>query len=66
MQRWEYMYCSLVHTRTRGEKIGGEGVGRIQQNEAILNALGAEGWEVVGFSAPGANYREVILKRSRD
>ena len=49
MTRWEYQYIRAPHTNTKDAKIGGEKVEHVPQVEAILNALGAEGWEVVGY-----------------
>ena len=49
MSRWEYLYIRTPHTRTKTEKLGGEKVEHVYQVEAILNALGADGWEVVGY-----------------
>lgn len=69
MQRWEYMAVVLPHDRSREEKVAGEEVERIPQIEAILNAWGAEGWEVVGFQTPprsgtgGVGWPRLILKR---
>lgn len=48
MQRWEYQVVVLPHTRTRDEKVGGEKVKHIYQQEASLNEYGSQGWEVVG------------------
>ena len=63
------MAVMLPHDRQRGEKVAGEKVERIPQIEAILNAWGAEGWEVVGFAqnprygSAEATYPRLILKR---
>jgi hypothetical protein len=69
MQRWEYMAVHLPHDRSRGEKVAGENVERIPQVEAILNAWGAEGWEVVNFAVVarsgtgGVGTPRLMLKR---
>lgn len=59
--RWEYMVLNVAHTRESGVRIGGEGASRMIQNERILNALGAEGWELVGVMASA--YGMLFLKR---
>jgi hypothetical protein len=43
-RRWEYLVLRLRHDRQRAEEIGGERVYRVDQDEAILNALGAQGF----------------------
>lgn len=70
MKRWEYMAVMLPHDREREAKVGGEKVQHVPQIERILNAWGAEGWEVVGFaqnprSGMGSDvtYPRLILKR---
>ena len=64
-QRWEYLVVRLPHDRQRGETIAGEQAFRVPQDEAILNALGAEGWEAVTASWPGEGaVLQVLLKRS--
>ncbi len=60
MQKWEYLDLTLEHTRKRSDKIGGEKVDQIYQNEAALNALGEEGSELVGFTPI-----EFVLKRPK-
>lgn len=50
MNHWEYMYLSLPHGRTTAGQIAGEAAERVLQVETILNALGAEGWEVVAMT----------------
>lgn len=58
MPHWEYLHLSLAHNRERGARIAGEQVGHFEQVEAILNALGAEGWEVIAYHY---HLRHVIL-----
>ena len=50
MQKWEYMFIGLPHSRTESGKVAGEKVERIPQIEAVLNELGKQGWEIVGHS----------------
>jgi hypothetical protein len=59
--RWEYMVLGVEHTRKSDLQIGGEKVSRIGQNERILNALGAEGWELIGVMLSA--YGMLFLKR---
>lgn len=67
---WEYMFVILPHDRTVETKVGGEKVLRVPQIETILDGLGAEGWEVVGFAMAahsgmgGVGQPRVILKRA--
>jgi len=48
MQQWEYRCIVANHTWTNYVQIGGEGAEVVYQTETIMNALGAEGWELVG------------------
>ena len=62
--RWEYLVLRLPHDRQLAEEIGGERAYRVIQDEAILNALGAEGWEVVAAAWPAEQaVLQVVLKR---
>lgn len=68
MAKWEYQYIELPHTRTREAKIAGEVARHVPQTEAILNALGADGWEVVSVFriAPGSGTKDAptfLLRR---
>ena len=51
-RRWEYLVLRLPHGRQRAEEIGGGRAYRVVQDEAILNELGAEGWEAVAAAWP--------------
>jgi hypothetical protein len=65
-QRWEYLVLRLPHDRQRADEIGGERAYRVDQDEAILNALGVEGWEVVAAAWPAEQaVLQVVLKRPR-
>jgi hypothetical protein len=56
----------LPHDRQRAEQIAGELAYHVDQDEAILNALGAEGWEVVAAAWPAEQaVLQVVLKRPR-
>jgi hypothetical protein len=63
VQKWEYLQLSLPHSREKSDKIAGEQAGHVVQIEAILNELGNQGWEVVGYSATGSHY--FTLKRPK-
>ena len=63
-QRWEYLVLRLPHDRQRGDQVAGERVYHVEQDERILNALGAEGWEAVGLApSPTTQDLAVLLKR---
>jgi hypothetical protein len=65
-QRWEYLAVRLPHDRQRSETIAGVQAFRVPQDEAILNALGDEGWEAVAATWPGEGaVLQVLLKRPR-
>ena len=69
MQRWEYRVVYLPHRRSEEEKIAGEKVQTVVQQQAILNEYGQDGWEVVGFhstlsgTATGSFHSLCVLKR---
>lgn len=64
MRQWEYLVLRLPHDRQRAEEVGGERAYHVDQDEAILNALGAEGWEVVAAAWPAERaVLQVVLKR---
>lgn len=68
MKRWEYLYLELPHGRTERSKVAGEAVDRIPQIEEILDAYGADGWEVVssthwGTAAGVGKQPRFLLKR---
>jgi hypothetical protein len=48
MRQWEYRCVVANHTWTENIEIGGERAQIVYQIEAIMNALGEEGWELVG------------------
>lgn len=63
---WEYLVLRLPHDRQRAEQIAGERAYRVDQDGAILNALGAEKWEVVATTWPAEQaVLQVVLKRPR-
>jgi hypothetical protein len=63
-RRWEYLVLRLPHDRQRGERVAEEQVYHVEQDERILNALGAEGWEAVAAApAPTTHDLAVLLKR---
>ena len=61
--QWEYMVLNVDHQRAEKVRIAGESASRVPQNERILNALGAEGWELVSAVAWACG--ELWLKRRR-
>ena len=69
MQRWEYRVVYLSHRRTEEEKIAGEKVQTVVQQQPILNEYGQDGWELVGFhstlsgTASGSFQSLCVLKR---
>ena len=64
-RRWEYLVLRLPHDRQRGARVAGEQVYHVEQDERILNALGAEGWEAVSAApSPTSHDLTVVLKRT--
>lgn len=64
MTRWEYKFIVCRHTRATSYKAGGESVESIYQIEAILNAFGAEGWEVAAMTHVGGDApARLVLKK---
>ena len=63
MQKWEYMCIKASHSRTKDTKMGGEKASHIPQIDAIMNALGDEGWELVGVQDLGiaSSYHGAVL-----
>jgi hypothetical protein len=68
LARWEYQVVFLPYTKLRDSQAAGEKVKHMYQIEAVLNELGAQGWEVVGYGDsyawdghPGGSF---TLKRS--
>lgn len=49
MDKWEHLCVHAPHTAASdGGKTAGHATARVRQVEDIMNALGAEGWELVG------------------
>ena len=63
-QQWEYLVLRLPHDRQRGEQVAGEQVYHVEQDERILSALGAEGWEAVSaYPSPRTHDLAALRKR---
>ncbi len=71
MQKWEYLCLEAPHALTKDDRVAGEKVRHVPKIEAILNALGEEGWELVAvrdelLSENQRNYGVVLFcKRPR-
>ena len=65
MQEWEYRCLVLAHNRTQQVMIGGQTVQREYSIELVLNVLGHDGWEAVGFSPKTCEIVTVLLKRPK-
>ena len=63
MDRWEYMYVSLRHDRKRADRVADLKVEHVEQIEAILNAWGKQGWEVVNYGDWTGMGAMFLLKR---
>lgn len=61
MSRWEYRTIQVDWRPKTTTTVGGHAVDRFDAVEAVMNDLGAEGWEAVGIEA-GSSWR-VLLKR---
>lgn len=69
MQKWEYMCIQAPHTRAASTKVAGENAVRVPQVEAIMNALGDEGWELVcewNYAVSGKAGPTLLFKRPRE
>lgn len=47
MLKWEYLCLEAPHSTAKDDRVAGEKVRHVQKIETIMNALGAEGWELV-------------------
>ncbi len=65
MPKWEYRCLGIQYTARRDARVAGRKVTHVYETQEVLNALGAEGWELVsqGISAAWGNF---VLKRPLD
>ena len=68
MAEFEYLLIELPNDRKTSTKIAGETAETVPQINAILNALGKDGWEAVAYadaftSAGSRRWPRVLLKR---
>lgn len=65
MPKWEYLCLSIAYTATSDSRVAGRKVKHIYETEEVLNALGAEGWELVSHSGASHAWGNFVLKRLR-
>lgn len=72
MQRWEYLHAGIFgrrwldsHGRSAWLSVRQDREGELVDASAVLDELGEQGWELVGFGTDVGSIQHLILKRPK-